>query len=56
VGFSLTGFWFGISGNYGFEQPPKDTSAHPAAPAAPAPPAADPAKNESGIPGLRGTL
>jgi hypothetical protein len=25
VGFSLTGFWFGISGNYGFEKPTADS-------------------------------
>ena len=23
VGFALTGFWFGLSGQYGLEQPPK---------------------------------
>jgi hypothetical protein len=23
LGFSLTGFWFGLSGNYGLERPPK---------------------------------
>ena len=24
IGFSLTGFWFGLSGSYGLEQPPKN--------------------------------
>lgn len=39
IGFSLTGFWFGLSGNYGFEKPPQATG-----PAAPPPPVAAPAQ------------
>ncbi len=44
LGFSLTGFWFGISGDYGLEKA-GDQSETPA-----------PAKKASGIPGWHGTL
>lgn len=43
LGFSLTGFWFGLSGDYGLEKTEPSE----------APP---PAKSASGVPGWRGTL
>ena len=45
MGFSLTGFWFGISGDYGLER--EEDSATPSKPAP---------KKDSGVPSVRGML
>lgn len=46
LGFSLTGFWFGISGDYGLEKPVNDDGGG----------AGDSPKKASGVPGLHGML
>ena len=48
LGFSLTGFWFGISGDYGLEKPEGESS-EPA-------PKAKPKQDSSGLPSLSGTF
>jgi hypothetical protein len=47
LGFSLTGFWFGISGDYGLEKPEGESS-EPAPKAKP--------KRDSSLPSLQGTF
>jgi hypothetical protein len=58
LGFSLTGFWFGISGDYGMEKEEDSAAPAPKPKHAPQPEtdsAPDP-KKDSGLPTLRGML
>ena len=60
IGFSLTGFWFGISGDYGMEQQDDSTltkpKAKPKAKDKPEPDSDSDPKKDSGTPSTRGML